>query len=385
MDNVYHRTAAFINLDAIVHNVREMRKVVRKRTRLMAIVKADAYGHGAVSVAKRLDSEDRAGKILIDAYGVAIVEEGIALRAAGISKPILLLGFIPDEQLLDVARYGLTQTIYNFEKAKKFSDICSEIGKTGEIHIKLDTGMGRLGFRPGDEAFDIISQISKLPWIKITGIFSHLARADEADKSNAEAQFKLFSDFTKRLDDAGIVIPIKHISNSAAAMECPEMNLDMVRLGIVTYGLYPSNEMLRGRIDLQPALEWKTHVSFVKSVAKGTSISYGGIFTADKEMKVATVPVGYADGYPRTLSNKGRVLIHGQSARILGRICMDQFMVDVTDIPDVEIGDTVTLVGRDGNAFIPIEEPADMSGSFNYEFLCCIGGRVPRIERKINE
>lgn len=374
MSEQYRRTAAFVDLSAISHNVREVRAGLKPETKVMAIIKADAYGHGAVRVAERLEEER-----LADAYGVAIAEEGIALRMAGIEKPILLLGYSAPAAMEDVIRYNLTQTVFSLQMAEELNDKCGEMGKTAEVHIKLDTGMGRIGFAPSKEALDDIIAISKLANIRITGIFSHLARADETDKASAKLQFKKYCDFVAELEAAGLHFNVKHIANSAAAMELPEMQLDMVRLGIVTYGLYPSNEVNRDSIRLKPALSWKTLVSYVKDIPAGTPISYGGTFVSTQPMKVATIPIGYADGYPRSLSGKGRVLIHGEFCPILGRICMDQMMVDVSHIPFVKVGDTVTLVGSDGDNCIPIEEPADMSGSFNYEFVCDIGRRVERV------
>lgn len=379
MSNSYKRTAAYINLNAIVHNVKEVKRVLKPSAGIMAVIKADAYGHGAVETARALDAMDSEGEAPVQAYGVAIVEEGISLRKAGIKKPILLLGFTADEQLDEVIDYGLTQTIYSLEKAEALNKRAVAKGKIVDIHIKIDTGMSRIGFKPCEESRDIILKLAKLPGIRIAGIFSHLACADETDKTSTLLQYKRFTSFVGELENKGLSIAIKHISNSAAVIDMPELNMDMVRLGIATYGMYPSAEVNHEAVRLIPALEWKTHISFVKEIDKGCPVSYGAVFTADRKMRVATIPVGYADGYPRTLSNKGRVLIRGKSARILGRICMDQFMVDVSEIPDAECGDIVTLVGHDGNEFIPIEEPAAMSGSFNYEFACSIGSRVPRV------
>lgn len=373
MDTSFMRTEAHVDLEAIAHNMKEVRKLVNPGTKVMAIIKADAYGHGAVKVAHRLEAES-----LVDAYGVAIVKEGVSLRIAGITRPILLLGYSAPEELPDVVEYDLTQTVFSYDMAQALSRICVEKGKPASINLKLDTGMGRIGFIPSDESLDEIIRISQLKGLKITGAFSHLACADETDKASALKQFDIFTAFVDRIEAAGIHIPCRHISNSAAIIDLPQMNLDMVRSGIITYGMYPSEEVDKDRIKLIPALSWKSHVSFVKTVEPGTTISYGATFTASERMRIATVPVGYADGYPRQLSNRGRVLINGEYAQILGRICMDQFMVDVTSIPDVKVGDRVTLVGQDGERMIPIEEPANLSGSFNYEFACNIGRRVER-------
>lgn len=375
MTQQYRRTAANVDLDAIAANIRGVRGLVGPKVKVMAIIKADAYGHGAIECARRLDSEEG----LTDAYGVAIVEEGEALRAAGVTKPILILGYTAPEQLERVINAGLIQTVFTLEAAEALSRISVMKGTAAEVHIKLDTGMGRIGFVPSKEAMEDILNIAKLPGIKITGIFSHFARADEYDKAYAKEQFRKYSEFVNKLEAAGLNFKTKHIANSAAIMEMPETYMDMVRSGIITYGMYPSDEVDRSRLKLKPALSWTAHVSYVKEVPAGTCISYGGTFTASHTMRIATIPIGYADGYPRSLSNKGKVLIRGQHAPILGRICMDQFMVDVTEIPGVCTGDVVTLVGHDGGAAISIEEVAQMSGSFNYEFACDISKRVERV------
>ena len=373
MDSEYRRTAAKVDLEAVAHNVREIRKLLLPGTMLMTIIKADAYGHGAVRVARRLEREQ-----LVDAYGVAIAEEGIALRIAGITRPILLLGYTAPQMYEKIILNRLMPTVFSLETARGLSDVCRELGMAVDIHIKIDTGMSRIGFIPSDQAADDILKISQLPGIRIKGIFSHFARADEKDKSSAYTQFRLFTAFADRIESSLGHKLTRHIANSAAIMEMPDTHLDMVRAGIITYGMYPSKEVDRTKLDLKPALSWHSHVSFVKTVPAGTPVSYGATFVTTRETRLATVPVGYADGYPRSLSNKGRVLIRDQYAPILGRICMDQFMVDVTDIPGVATSDRVILVGRDDSNLIPIEEPAELSGSFNYEFACNIGRRVER-------
>ncbi|MCR5684414.1 MAG: alanine racemase [Lachnospiraceae bacterium] len=373
MDSEYKRTAACIDLEAVAHNVKEIRKLLSDSTMLMTIIKADAYGHGAVRVARRLEREQ-----LSDAYGVAIAEEGIALRIAGITRPILLLGYTAPQMYEKIILNRLMPTVFSLDTAKGLSAVCQELGMPVDIHIKLDTGMSRIGFTPSEEAFHDISEIHKLPGIRIKGIFSHFARADETDKTSAYEQFDKFTAFADRVEKEITGRLTRHIANSAAIMEMPKTHLDMVRAGIITYGMYPSKEVDTSILDLKPALSWRTHVSFVKTIPEGTPISYGATFVTERETRLATIPVGYADGYPRSLSGKGRVLIHDSYAPILGRICMDQFMVDVTSIPGVKTGDRVVLVGRDIEHEIPIEEPADLSGSFNYEFACNIGRRVER-------
>lgn len=368
----YYRVHANIDLDAVYDNVVNMKKLLKPGTKLMAIIKADGYGHGAVPVAEVLED-------VADAYGVAILEEGIELRRAGITKPILILGYTPEPLYEPMIENDIAATIFTREMGREVSDTAVKIGKTARVHIKLDTGMSRIGFQTDEESLADIKWIAGLPGIAVEGCFTHFARMDEADKTWANRQLKQYLDFVGRLEDEGVVIPVRHVSNSAGIIDMPEANLDMVRDGISVYGLYPSEEVQKERVILQPAMELKAYVSFVKTLPAGVQISYGGTYTTMRDTRVATIPVGYADGYPRALSGRGHVLIHGRSAPILGRVCMDQFMVDVTDVPNVVQGDEVTLVGRDGDSFISTEEVADMSYSFNYEFVCDVGKRVPRV------
>lgn len=367
----FDRTYAEVNLQAVRHNIEEARKNIKSGTKIMAIVKANAYGHGAVPVSKALISQ-------VDAYGVAMIEEALELRDAGIDKMILILGYTGEEWYEELVKHCISQTIYTYDMAKKLSDVAVSFGKQTPIHIKIDTGMGRIGFAPTEESLDIVEKISHLPGVFIEGIFTHFARADEKTIEAAKEPFARYMQFVQELEKKGIRIPIRHVSNSASIISFPEANLDMVRSGITTYGLYPSEDVPKEILKLQPAMSWKSKISFVKPIGPGTSISYGGTFTAEKPMIVATVPVGYADGMKRDLSGKGRVLVHGQYAQILGRVCMDQFMIDVTDISNVKMGDTVTIFGKDGDKCIPVEEIAELSHSFNYEFVCSISKRVPR-------
>lgn len=367
----FDRTYAEVNLQAVRHNIEEARKNIKSDTKIMAIVKANAYGHGAVPVSKALISQ-------VDAYGVAMIEEALELRDAGIDKMILILGYTGEEWYEELVKHCISQTIYTYDMAKKLSDVAVSHGKQTPIHIKIDTGMGRIGFAPTEESVGIVEKISQLPGVFIEGIFTHFARADEKTIEAAKEPFARYMQFVQELEKKGIRIPIRHVSNSASIISFPEANLDMVRSGITTYGLYPSEDVPKEILKLQPAMSWKSKISYVKPIEPGTSVSYGGTFTAEKPMIVATVPVGYADGMKRDLSGKGRVLVHGQYARILGRVCMDQFMIDVTDISNVKMGDTVTIFGKDGDKCIPVEEIAEMSHSFNYEFVCSISNRVPR-------
>lgn len=368
----YYRVKADIDLDAIHENVVNAKALTKPGTKLMAIIKADAYGHGAVMVAQTLED-------VADAYGVAILEEGIELRQAGINKPILILGYTPAPLYRAMIKYDIATAVFEYDMAKKMSDTAEKMGKKAKVHIKLDTGMSRIGFKQDDESLAVIKKIAELPGIEIEGCFTHFATMDEKDKTKAMKQFERYMDFVKRIEDAGIKIPVKHVSNSAGIIEKPEVNLDMVRDGICVYGMYPSEEVDKTKLNLTPAMEIKTYVSFVKTLKAGVEIGYGGTYTTTGETVVATIPVGYADGYSRVLSNRGRVLIKGKSFPIIGRICMDQFMVDISNQPDIKQGDEVTLVGRDKDEYISIEEVADMSYSFNYEFVCDIGKRIPRV------
>lgn len=368
----YFRVKANINLDAICYNVVQIKKTIKEATKIMIVIKADGYGHGAVAIAKALDK-------VVDVYGIAIIEEGIQLRKEGIKKPLLILGYTPKEQYKELVAYNITQTIFQYDTAKELAKEALKQNKIAKIHIKLDTGMSRLGFTNSRESIEEIKKISLLEGLEIEGIYTHFACADEKNKESAQKQFQQFTHMIHLLEKEGINIPMKHISNSAGTIDMPESNMDMVRCGIATYGLFPSGEVNHDNIDLKPALELKTHVSFIKEVEKGVGVSYGSTYVTNKNTKIATIPVGYGDGYPRRLSSKGRILIHGKSVPIIGRICMDQFMVDVTDIENIEQGDEVTLIGKDGDEVISVEEIADLIGTIHYEVVCNIGKRIPRL------
>lgn len=367
----YKRVYAEISLDAIRHNMAEIKKHVGNDTKVMAIIKADGYGHGAVAVAKALDD-------MADYYGVAILEEAIELRKNGIDKPLLILGYTSPRQFADLVTHRVTQTIFDLESAKKLSEIAVSLNMTANIHIAIDTGMNRIGFKTEKESLDTIKQIYSLPNIFIEGAFTHFATADEKDKTFANEQYRRFKEFTDYLEENGISIPLKHICNSAGIIDF-DYKLDMVRAGIILYGLYPSEDVDKNAIALKPAMKLKTHVIFVKEVEAGHGISYGLTYVTDRKTRIATLPVGYADGYPRALSSKGHVIINGQYAPILGRVCMDQMMVDITGIDGVKIENDVTLLGSEGDCVITAEELGNMSESFNYEFICGVGKRVPRI------
>lgn len=368
------RVYAQIDLDAICQNIQNVMQKVGTETDVMAVVKTDAYGHGAVPVARALT------KIGTHAFAVATAEEALELRAAGIHAPILILGYVFPEDFPRLLQNDITLTVFRYETAKILSACAESLGKPAKIHIKVDTGMGRIGFLPCTESLAEIEKIAVLPFIAVNGIFTHFACADEADKTSCNRQKQDFLAFVYALETRGIQIPCKHMCNSAGIIEFSDGFLNMVRSGIMTYGLYPSEEVQKASFALVPALQLKSHVTFVKTVGKGFPVSYGSTYTAKKDNTViATVPVGYGDGYPRALSNVGRVLIRGQFAPIIGRVCMDQFMVDVTDIPQVRAGDCVTLIGTDGQNRITVEEVADLAHSFNYELCCNINKRVPRV------
>lgn len=367
----YDRTRVEINLENIRYNVNELKRKINPLSKVMFVIKADGYGHGAVQIMKYLGDS-------VDAYGVAVINEAVALRENGCGKLILILGYTPKNCLKYVVRHNISQTVTDYETARVLSEEAVRQGVNARIHIKLDTGMGRIGFLPCDESVEIIRKISELPNIIMEGCFTHFSKADEHDLTYTGEQYEIYLDMVLRLERAGVTFAIKHACNSAAVIQFPQADLDMVRIGIASYGLYPSEEIDKSVIELRPAMEWKTIISYVKTVEPGTRISYGGTYIAESVRKIATVPVGYADGYPRLLSNRGRVIVNGISAPIVGRVCMDQFMIDVTDVPEVQVEDTVTLVGRDGNESISVEEIAFYSGSLNYEVICDVGKRVPR-------
>ncbi len=374
--NTNSRVCAYIDLDAVCSNVAAAQKRVGDEVKVMVILKADAYGHGAVPIAKAL--EDGCAY----AYGVATVEEGLQLRENGIKKPILVLSYAFSELFEAAVENDIDLTVFQLETAKQLSDTALRLGKKAGVHIKIDTGMHRIGLIPCDESLEEIKQIAALPGIEIKGVFSHLACADFADKSFANEQKALFDSFTARIEAEGVHIPIRHIYNSAATMDFDGGCLDMVRCGIVTYGLDPSDEVKFENLPTTPAMQIKSHVAYIKKVPAGNTVGYGAAFMAKRETLIATIPCGYGDCYPRLLTNKGRVLIKGHSAPVTGRVCMDQFMVDVTDIPDVKQGDEVTIVGTDSGEKLTVEELAKTAGSFNYEYVCDITKRVPRVYLK---
>lgn len=366
---MYFRTEAAIDLDAAEHNFNVTRAKLPENVKLLCVIKADAYGHGAVPLAKLF--EGRA-----DFYGVACIEEAIELKKAGIKTPVLILGAVPKEFYSDIVKYDIRVPIFNLEDAKALSAEAVKQNKTAPFHFCVDTGMSRIGFQVNKESADACLEITKLPNIEAEGLFSHFATADEKDLSKAIAQRDKFKEFIKLLEERGINIPIKHINNSAGIMNFDEY-FDMCRMGIILYGLYPSHEVDENLLKIMPVMEWRAHITHIKELEPGREISYGGTYKTGETRRIATVPVGYADGYPRCLSNKGKVIINGEFAPITGRVCMDQFMVDITGI-DAKVGDTVVLVGKSGSKELSMEEVSESAYSFNYELPCRVARRVPR-------
>lgn len=371
----YFRCYATVDLDNICYNMQLMRKNITEKTNLIAVIKTDGYGHGAVPIAKAID-------YMCYGYAVATPEEGHILRKHGITKPIFILGYVPHSDYQLIVDEEMLPPVFSIEDAKELSKVAKQSEKVAKINIASDTGMSRIGYIPSKDAVDEIKEISKLENIKIESIFTHFAKADYKDKSSANKQLNIFKKFINDIEKAGVNIPIYQCANSAATMEMPNTAMDIDRVGISLYGLYPSDEMDQENMKLKPAMNLYSHVVYVKTIEKGRGVSYGHTFIADKDMKVATIPIGYGDGYPRNLSNKGYVLIHGKKAPIIGRVCMDQFMVDVSDIEDVCVGDKVTLAGTDGDETILIDDLSVLAGTFNYEFVCNLGKRVPRVYLK---
>ncbi len=373
----HNRVCAEIDLDAVLFNMEQMKNRIGGDAQLIAVVKTDGYGHGAVPIARMLEEVS-----YVWGYAVACLEEAVQLKENGIKKPVLVLGCVFPDQYEEMIRYDIRPTVYTEEMAEELSKEAARRGKDVFFHIKIDTGMGRIGFAVNEESVETIERISRLPHVRMEGMYTHFAKADETDKTYTLRQHERFLFMKGQLERRGVSVQYYDCDNSAGIIDFPDMKHDLARAGISTYGMYPSKEVHKEAVALKPALSLISHVTFVKDVEPGTAISYGGTFVAKEKMKVATIPVGYGDGYPRSLSNKGSVLIHGKRARILGRVCMDQFMVDVTDIPETKFMDRVVLVGSDGDDRISVEELSELSGRFNYEFVCCLGKRIPRVYRR---
>lgn len=369
MRKLAQRTEAVVSLGAIEHNIKRIRSIIGDDTEIMAVLKGDGYGHGEKGIYPTLK------KCGIERYAVAVWEEGASLRKAGCTEPILLLGDTCDLQLENMMKYNLTPSIFSYDTAEKLNTLAKWSGIVQPVHIKIDTGMSRIGFADDDAAVETIKKISQMSNLKITGAFTHFSRADEPDGASAKAQFERYLAMLGRLEAAGVSIPCKHVANSPAILLRPETYLDAVRAGDILFGLCPVDEDEWARADFRQVMSWYTYVVMVKEVPAGTEVGYGGTFVTKRPTKIATIPVGFADGYSRALSNKGKVRINGEEAPVIGRICMDQFMVDVTDIGEVRRGDTVALLDDK----LSVLWMADLLGRNVDEIVCGISKRVPRI------
>lgn len=373
-------TWAEIDLNAIAHNVRELRRITNPKASLMIAVKANAYGHGIIEIARQALQSGA------DTLGVARISEGVQLRKAGINAPVLIFGYTPPSEAAKLHEFDLIQTVFSYETAKALSDTAYSSGVKINIHLKVDTGMGRLGLlpdsrraAPADSAVEEVKSIAELSGLKLEGIFTHFATADWSDKSYAEKQFEIFSNFLDQLHKAGLEFSLKHAANSGAIIDMPQTHLDMVRAGISVYGLYPSDEIDKSRIKLLPAMSLKAKIIHLKKVPAGFMVSYGITHKTKKPTTIATIPVGYGDGFSRLMSSNGYMLVHGQKAPIIGRVCMDLTMLDVGHIPEVEIEDEVVVFGHQGNASITADEIAKSINTISYEVVTKISSRVPRI------
>lgn len=376
MDMNFRPSRIEIDLDKLASNIKNIRKKIKKESLLMAIVKADAYGHGSIMCSK-IFLENGA-----DRLGVSTIEEGVELRKAGIKEPILILNYIPKNQLQYLIKYDLIATIYNLNTARSLNNLAREAGKIVDIHIKLDTGMNRLGFPATEDAtIDEILTLGEMDNLNIEGVYSHFCRADEANKEFTQLQYRRFMDFTRRLEDAGLDLGLKHISNSAGIINFPDYNLDMVRAGIILYGLYPSAEIDRNSIDLGAVLELRSRISHIKSLEAGVGIGYGHKYITKEEEKIATIPIGYGDGFTRMLSNKGSVYIKDKEYAIVGNICMDQMMITAKLDDEIEVGDEVLLLSEKYEK-ISADSLAELLNSINYEVLCMFSRRIPRLYLK---
>ena len=372
MNKMIRPVWAEIDLDAIKYNIDSIKRRVDTKE-LIAVVKADAYGHGALDVSKTL-VENGATKL-----AVAVITEAMELRHGNINTPIMILGYTPLEFAADLINYDIEQTIFDLEYAKKLSEIALILGKKAKVHVALDTGMGRIGFLINDNSLNEILKISSLKGLEVVGIFTHFATADESDKNYSNKQYKKFTDFNEKLVSKGVNISLKHVSNSGAIIDMPNTYLDGVRAGIVLYGYYPSEDVLKQNLDLKKAISIKTQVAHVKILDKNEYVSYGRKFKTERKSIIATLPIGYADGYSRALTGKAKVIINGKFAPVVGTICMDQCMIDVTDIGDVHVGDEVIVLGKDKDLKFDADDMAKAMGTINYEVLCMIKQRIPRV------
>ena len=377
----YERVYAAVDLSAVLYNMERMHEAVSPQTKMIGVIKTDGYGHGAVPIGRELEKLP-----FVFGYAVATAEEAFILRRAGLSKPILILGYTFPYSYDELVLQEVRPAVFRKDAVEALDACAGRLGRKAVVHVKVDTGMSRIGIRPDEEGLGFMEWIAGLAHIEVEGIFTHFARADESDHSAALSQLAKFTAFVDEAERRmGKQIPLKHCSNSAGILTLPQANLSLVRAGITLYGLSPSGEVTKEMLSLRPVLSLKSRLVYVKEIEAGTPVSYGGTFVAKERMRIATIPVGYGDGYPRGLSGKGSVLVRGKRAPILGRVCMDQSMVDVSDIPDVSEGDVVTLIGADGGEEITMEELGELSGRFNYELACCLGKRVPRVYVKDGE
>lgn len=371
----YSRVYAQIDLDAIEYNLGHIGWRIGAHARVLAVVKCDGYGHGSIPIARAIENMEMVG-----GFATATAEEAMELRRAGIQKPILILGYTFPYAYEELIRQGVRLTVFREDTLERLETAAQRVGEKAFVHVKVDTGMGRIGIQPQEDNLAFLQRIADSEYLELEGIFTHFAKADERDMSYTLEQMERFNHFvTLAQDRLGTRIPCCHAANSAGIIRMEEAHLDLVRAGIILYGLYPSEDMVEEADWLRPALSLHSHLVYVKEVSPGQSISYGGTFTADRKMRVGTVPVGYGDGYPRSLSGRGYVLIRGRRAPILGRVCMDQFMVDLSELPQVTEGEPVVLIGRDGHEEITAGELGVLSGRFNYELMCDLSPRVPRV------
>lgn len=379
----YQRVYARIDLDAVRSNMEHMKENLSPKTKILGVIKTDGYGHGAIPIAKELEPLE-----YVYGFATATAEEAFILRRNGVKKPILILGYTFPYSYERLVREEIRICVFREDTLAQLSKTVSDLAEKGvlkkaKVHIKVDTGMSRIGVSADLKGLAFVKKAFETKGLEVEGIFTHFARADEADKKAAENQLKKFEGFLALIKDkTGREIPVKHCSNSAGIVELPRANMDVVRAGITLYGLWPSNQVRKDIVSLTPVLSLYSHIVYIKEIQEGTPVSYGGTFTAKHKMRIATIPVGYGDGYARGLSNKGWVLVHGKKAPVIGRVCMDQFMIDVTKIPEAVEGDKVTLIGQEGEERITMEELGELSGRFNYEFACGLGKRVPRVYTK---
>jgi len=377
----YDRVYAGIELDNVKYNLDQIAGRLSPGTKVIGVIKTDGYGHGALPIAKELEKLD-----YVHGYGVATAEEALMLKNHGIRKPIIIIGYSFPSAYEEMMVRSVRLTVFREDMLEELNSLAGRLGLICNVHIKVDTGMSRIGIFPDDSGIDFVRKALEYKNLKLEGIFTHFARADETDKKYANVQHDRFRSFVNRIkDELGYEFDIVHCANSAAIIDMPDTNYDCVRAGIIMYGMWPSEDVSKDIIDLKPLLSLRSHITFIKTVPANTQVSYGGTYVTDTDTKIATVPVGYGDGYPRSLSGKGYVLVRGIKVPILGRVCMDQFMIDVSQVKDIEEGDEVTLIGRDGDECITMEDLMEWSGMLNYELACIIGKRVPRVYTKGGE